>query len=1686
MAIETRNLSSSDYEDGRYALIQMLEGYKTTEFYLDDKGLVTIGVGFNLNDPSVRNLVLSDLYQLQEVLYGPGSAAYIAEIHNVLSAQYSSDPAQQELDERFIRQELNTILQAWRDAYNAEWDLPISERTGDFIKYPPGISIKSYPGLNIDETVRVFFETHFVQEYEDKLNTNISGIPYSYERLALLSLAYNQTDGDTALIGPKLKQAIALGDRAEAWYEIRYNSGNQYKRRYVESELFGLWGDSEINEVSVTKALQMYTRHRDDILTHDSLTAYHRNLAAGDLALLNSRTNGLFTGLSAAPIQQELVHARQWIANFGLGEHTLDLVDELGSTGFSEYQIGDFGDNPDDVLGGSAAHPLISGWLMGLSGDDRLNGGSSTDWLFGGTGDDRLYGNDGEDYLSGGDNADHLFGGSYADVLDGGSGEDLLDGGGGDDHLVGGGGLDTYRFGLGFGKDTIIDLPGDSIILDLTAFSSQEVSFNTQNQTKVIVTFSNSTDSITINAPNLSIHSVLYSDKVASGDDTAKVEGSDANDNLFALGFANAKVFGLGGNDQIAGSASNSILDGGAGNDRINGYSGNDTLIAGGGKDYLWGGSGDDVYMLATSSQSYDEIKNGTLNLVQIAESRPSVQGSPFDIDPSLSYGIDTLDLSVVLYSDLSFERNAFDLFVKEKSGAFTVQLLNYYTPEFNHVEHLKTSDTEADLFDLSLQVEYQGGNYNLGDEADYFFADSNNGPALINAGAGNNYIELRNASNTIITGTGNDTITGRVANLVSSGAGNDRINLVDSPSNRSLDNFYSVSGDDGDDLIRFSSRAIENVSLNGGAGHDVLEITIASGIIEIDGGAGNDYFLINNNYQPVISEIMLDNKIVFKGSFGNDVIDSFSSLPVLVFSDISSTLDLQFSRTGNDAKISSELDESSVVIKDYFLLSTELRSLANISLGSQSFLLDGFLSSAPVISPAEGDYRTIHGRLFEPSEVFGSDSNEKMIAHASSVTFHGGAGNDYLLGGEGSDVLHGDSGSDLLFGGAGNDQIYGGEGGDIFDGGDGSDDLHGGLGDDTFIVDSDDQVFEDSNGGIDQVNSATSYSLGNNLENLLLLGSASINGDGNALNNVLFGNEASNTLSGLDGDDVLDGRGGADTLIGGTGNDTYVVDDDDNVIEYEWGGIDLVKVNISHVLIDNIENLQLLGTAEINGTGNSLDNYLGGNSATNTLIGGDGNDVLDGASGADVLIGGMGSDNYFIDNLGDQIIEYFDEGSDQVYANISFTLGDNLENLNLLGDSAINATGNHLHNAISGNSASNILDGGDGYDWLAGGAGDDSYFVDSIHDFVFEYEGDGIDTVNSSVNYSLSNNVENLILTGLSLIGSGNELDNILRGNAGNNILDGGSGLDVMFGEAGDDVYIVDNQGDVVIEGEGAGTDTVHAMVSFTLNDNLENLVLLDTANDGSGNSLDNIINGNGADNYLDGGVGADTLIGGQGNDTYVVDEVNDIIVEFADEGQDTVKTILSYELTENLENIVLTGYGEVDATGNALSNSLIGNESSNNLIGMSGNDYLVGGAGDDYLFGGSGDDFYVMGRGFGADTIVENSSDSDDFDIIHFDGDIAADQLWFSHVEDDLQVNIVGTDDKLVIDGWYSASPAQLDRIQVEGSYLLNSRVDALVAAMAAFNPPVGVGSSMSQEVRDQILPVISANWQTSGGMS
>ncbi len=255
----------------------------------------------------------------------------------------------------------------------------------------------------------------------------------------------------------------------------------------------------------------------------------------------------------------------------------------------------------------------------------------------------------------------------------------------------------------------------------------------------------------------------------------------------------------------------------------------------------------------------------------------------------------------------------------------------------------------------------------------------------------------------------------------------------------------------------------------------------------------------------------------------------------------------------------------------------------------------------------------------------------------------------------------------------------------------------------------------------------------------------------------------------------------------------------------------------MSYTLSANVENLYLLDGA-LNGTGSADANKIYGNDLANALDGGAGNDTLDGGAGIDKLTGGAGNDTFIFYDA-DTVVEAAGGGTDEVRSALaSYVLAAMLRISccwpalsaapEMRSITSLPAMQTPMSSMVG--AGNDTLDGGAGADAMTGGVGNDIYYVDSSLDTVTELAGGGTDEVRSTVNYQLGSDIENLVLLGSAVSGTGNGLANTITGNALNNVLDGGLGADKLVGGLGNDSYFVDNTADVVTEAANQGTDTV------------------------------------------------------------------------------------------------------------------------------------------------------------------------------------------------------------------------------------------------------------------------------------
>ncbi len=266
--------------------------------------------------------------------------------------------------------------------------------------------------------------------------------------------------------------------------------------------------------------------------------------------------------------------------------------------------------------------------------------------------------------------------------------------------------------------------------------------------------------------------------------------------------------------------------------------------------------------------------------------------------------------------------------------------------------------------------------------------------------------------------------------------------------------------------------------------------------------------------------------------------------------------------------------------------------------------------------------------------------------------------------------TLNGDNAANLLAGSDYNDSLSGLDGDDRLDGGFGTDTLLGGAGLDTL----------DGGQGADSLSG----------------------GDGN---DSILGSAGTDTLLGGTGNDTLDGGLDTDTMAGGTGDDVYMVDNQNDIpVESADEGVDEMRSSISanFYLPDNIENLTLIGSADIYAIGNALNNVLTGNSGANILLGLAGNDTLIGGAGADVAY-------YLNDTAGVSVNLASGTAQD------GFGGTDSLVGMEWI-------SGSNFNDTLIGDAGSNLLRGYAGNDSLGGGGGNDV--------FVYAANGNGIDTI--------------------------------------------------------------------------------------------------------------------------------------------------------------------------------------------------------------------------------------------------------------------------------------------------------------------------------------------------------------------
>ena len=1016
-------------------------------------------------------------------------------------------------------------------------------------------------------------------------------------------------------------------------------------------------------------------------------------------------------------------------------------------------------------------------------------------------------------------------------------------------------------------------------------------------------------------------------------------------------------INGLGGNDTIDGRIGNDTIDGGAGNDTITGGQGDDTIHGGEGDDIITdafganiihGDGGNDTINItgffgSSFSASPHQIFGGSGNDV-VNYGHSSTEGLILDLgegddrinftfpvgDNSLTLGLgqDIVDINGIQSISSSFPITITDF----QTGDAGDQLVwgdfiafrtgNDGDPDFNPFSY-----GEAELVQVGNDVHIVDGftlvvfqNTQLGDFTTFNLGFDPNAPT---------------APGETFTGTaGRDFFTGTNRNDVMTGLGDD-----DSLEGRGGDD--EVDGGDGNDLLDGGEG---NDTLIGGAGND--EIYGRGGADVIDAGDGDDYIdagIDASGAGNVIDAGAGNDTIVYSGP--NDIIDGGEGFDTLEF----------IGTSGPVLSVAVDIDFTNQPIDGTILIGGRLTT------GIENILYTG-------------EYSNLDDRI-----IFGANWTDGQF-----IT--GGNGNDTLTGTNGEDFLEGGEGNDILTGLGGIDQIDGSFGDDTIDAGDGDDSVTAGDGNDI--------VF--GGGGNDEI----------------FAGAGNDTVDGGAGNDTIDTGRGIDIIDAGEGDDLvtLDGFEAGDDIDGGAGNDTLRIFSSVGALVFDFA--DISNGATGPLPVRNFETFEFQFTGQgdnvILGDAFVQDVELNGLEGNDFITGGAGNDTIIGGEGVDVLRGGAGDDEINSARPGfdsDQGEELYGEagndrlfgsglldggtGNDFVSGSGELIGGEGDDSIVSFGDGDIIFAGPGTNNiALRGASATVFLEAGLTADTIDGGSG--FYTVQATADnSSLQWTGpleqnpeegraivDGIDVVSDGgfanfriVGTELNDQIHlNGFGTSVTIDGSapihglggndwiiGSDSDDLIFGGDGNDQIDASEGEDTVHGGRGNDRVTVNSVGDVLIELEGEGDDTVVASLDYTIGDHVETLELVGNARIGTGSSTDNSIFGNALDNelfglggndllegregndFLDGGMGDDHLIGGNGNDRLL--DRNGFNILDGGEGDDTIE-----------------GDGR-----------LIGGVGNDSLTGGANADFLIGSEGDDLLDGGDGDDTADYSDAFG-----------------------------------------------------------------------------------------------------------------------
>jgi Ca2+-binding RTX toxin-like protein len=1077
------------------------------------------------------------------------------------------------------------------------------------------------------------------------------------------------------------------------------------------------------------------------------------------------------------------------------------------------------GGRGNDVVYGGVANDIPSQFLQGFNaapvqdGNDILTGGSGDDTMYGGAGNDALYAGD---VATHGNGADIMFGDAGNDTLYTGKDDghaDTLDGGDGNDLAV----IDRsgYTGKLNFnGELGYIVLPDGTTLQRVEAFE---------------------------------LRSGFGADTLTGGSGDDSIHGGAGNDLITGLGGANT-LAGAGGDDTVSirtdFSDGADSVDGGSGLDVLritsNQGTGSELLVVD--ADMALADLGRAVnfeaidYRGAETGSAEDRILGGDLadtlvggggNDILAGGAGRNILSGGNGIDILVSTGVDTID------------------------GGGSSDMLAIIAADF------LGQQTTSWVFQFKGGIEQD----------------------LPNGGIVRNVEHLR-----LIGSMVNDTVSGaNFTDTIDGDAGNDDLN--------GLGGGDSLVGGAGADTIRFEGGAGD--TMDGGLGTDMLVLDLSSvaqnqALMQGWAGSGIETFLWTDTAGGVLSFVNFD-RIVIKSGAGNDILEgSDAAAPTGILPNVRTFGDRLSGGDGNDL-IDGRLGRDFIAGGDG----------ADTLIWSPGDALDGGAGNddllwidagrgAPRIIRMVAQNRMPVGEMDLPGETrFADGTSITNVEHlryigtgsTKSVTIGSGIFEDTLVGSQYADSLAGNSGSDSILGAQGSDSISAGNGNDTASGGTGQDRILGEAGNDLLTAGGG-GISSLPGGGASGIDVLADTLSGGDGADTLVADSAAVVDGGTGIDTLVLNRIASFAATSLDMRDaaaiVALGDGGSVTGVevlnftGGSGGDSIAVRGAlRHLLNGGFGAADSLLIDLT-----DAGALRAAAGAVTRGADQVIRFGLGRASSfeqVTVLFAGAGDLLSPGAGALTAWIadGGAGADTLFGEGLGDSLVG--GAGNDRVDGNDGNDTLDGFIGLDVLRGGA----GNDVLVA-AGMEAGELYDAGAGADTLsfAGdavgirvdmGAATATRGTQTANARFFEavQGGDGADTLNGT--------------SGAQTLNGGNGNDSIfgssgddrLIGNAGADTLDGGTGADTMLGGDGDDTFLVDHAFDAVVEAAGRGRDRVLATVSFTLDADVEELQLIGTARDGTGNAQDNRLTGNALDNLLNGRAGADLMRGGEGADT-------------------------------------------------------------------------------------------------------------------------------------------------------------------------------------------------------------------------